>query len=84
MKLDMKAERLRLHEQCTENDDDESWSNCCLWYEDEYGKRTMDQDRRNWCDVCLASDIAHEWYLIASRMAAGSLRRLERAVKAKG
>ena len=85
LKIDLRDHRNGLHAECgAERSNDPYRSHgqdCCVFTVTKMDNEGNElPDRENWCDLCLESDVAHEWFLLATRAAAAALRRLEREV----
>jgi hypothetical protein len=69
--IDLQSHRNNLHWKCdSEWGCDGNGHGCCFFQE----------DKSDWCPLCLEADVAHEWYTMALRHRAVALRRLEREV----
>ena len=83
LKIDLKDHRNGLHLECAVHETGEyNPSYCCVFTttkRDEEGNEIPDPDE--WCEHCKESEVAHQWFLLASRKAAIALRKLEREVQ---
>lgn len=87
LKLDLKAHRNGLHAECgyelgADHDHGGHGLDCCVFNVTKVDSRGIPvPDRDEWCDLCIESDVAHEWYRMAVAQTKTALRRLERLTK---
>lgn len=81
LRIDLKEHRNELHREC-DADYDGGGRGCCVFQSREEEECMCDDivEKSEWCPLCLESDVAHEWFVLASRAQGVALRRLEREV----